>query len=47
MADAVCALFDDGNVAAKIGQAARAQMIARYGWDARMAPLGRLLGLSA
>lgn len=47
MADAVCALFDDGNVAAKIGQAARAQMIARYGWDARMAPLGGLLGLSA
>ena len=47
IADAVCTLFDDRNVAAKMGQAARAQMIARYGWDARMAPLGELLGLPA
>ena len=47
MADSVCTLFDDRNVAAKMGQAARAQMIARYGWDARMAPLGELLGLTA
>jgi hypothetical protein len=30
-----------------MGQAARARMIARYGWDARMAPLGALLGLPA
>jgi sugar transferase (PEP-CTERM/EpsH1 system associated) len=47
MADAVCTLFDDRNVAAKMGQAGRARMIARYGWDARMAPLGDLLGLPA
>lgn len=47
MADAVCSLFDNRVVAAKMGQAARAQMIARYGWDARLAPLGELLGLSA
>lgn len=46
-ADAVCTLFDDRNLAAKMGQAARARMIARYGWDARMAPLGDLLGLPA
>ena len=26
---------------------ARARMIARYGWDARLAPLGDLLGLDA
>ena len=47
MADAVCSLFDDRAAAATIGQAARARMIARYGWDARLAPLGELLGLSA
>ncbi|MEI4508972.1 TIGR03087 family PEP-CTERM/XrtA system glycosyltransferase [Sphingopyxis sp. CCNWLW253] len=47
MADAVCSLFDDRSGAAKMGQAARARMIARYGWDARLAPLGELLGLPA
>lgn len=47
MADAVCSLFDDKAAAAAMGQAARARMIARYGWDARLAPLGELLGLSA
>ena len=47
MADAVCELFADRAAAAKMGQAARAQMIARYGWDARLAPLGELLGLPA
>ncbi|MFN4357839.1 TIGR03087 family PEP-CTERM/XrtA system glycosyltransferase [Sphingopyxis alaskensis] len=47
MADAVCMLFGDRDAAAHMGQAARARMIARYGWDARMAPLGALLGLPA
>ncbi len=47
MADAVCHVFDDQAAAAKMGNAARAQMIARYGWDARLAPLGELLGLPA
>ena len=47
MADAVCALFDDRPAAVAMGRAARARMIARYGWDARMAPLGELLGLPA
>ena len=47
MADAVCHVFDDQAAAATMGNAARAQMIARYGWDARLAPLGELLGLPA
>jgi sugar transferase (PEP-CTERM/EpsH1 system associated) len=47
MARAVGALFDDRAVAAAMGRAARERMIARYGWDARMAPLGALLGLPA
>ncbi|WP_447764023.1 TIGR03087 family PEP-CTERM/XrtA system glycosyltransferase [Sphingopyxis panaciterrae] len=47
MAAAVCALFDDPAAAAKMGGAARERMIARYDWDARLAPLGSLLGLSA
>ncbi|PKP87585.1 MAG: glycosyl transferase family 1 [Alphaproteobacteria bacterium HGW-Alphaproteobacteria-17] len=47
MADAVGALFNDRAAAASMGQAARARMIARYGWDARLAPLGELLGLPA
>jgi len=47
IAGAVCSLFDDPTGAATMGQAARARMIARYGWDARLAPLGELLGLPA
>lgn len=47
MADAVGMLFNDRAAAASMGQAARARMIARYGWDARLAPLGELLGLRA
>jgi len=46
-ADAVGDIFDNPWAAATMGQAARARMIARYGWDARMAPLGQLLGLAA
>ena len=45
MADAVLRLFDDAQAAAAMGRAARARMIERYGWDARLAPLGQLLGL--
>ncbi|WP_411339091.1 TIGR03087 family PEP-CTERM/XrtA system glycosyltransferase [Sphingopyxis sp. J-6] len=47
MAAAVCTLFDDQNAAAAMGAAARARMIERYGWDARLAPLGQLLGIAA
>ena len=45
MAEAVARLFDDPDSAAVMGRAARACMIARYGWDARLAPLAPLLGL--
>lgn len=47
MAAAVGSLFDDREGARRMGQAARARMISRYGWDARLAPLGELLGLPA
>lgn len=47
MADAVSSIFDDPDAAATMGRAARARMIARYGWDARLAPLGEMLGLPA
>jgi sugar transferase (PEP-CTERM/EpsH1 system associated) len=47
MADAVASLLGDRAAAAAMGQAARARMIARYGWEARMEPLGALLGLPA
>ncbi|WP_033073688.1 TIGR03087 family PEP-CTERM/XrtA system glycosyltransferase [Sphingopyxis sp. MWB1] len=46
MAAAVAAIFDDPAAAAQMGRAARERMIARYGWDARLAPLGALLGLT-
>ncbi|MDZ3832529.1 MAG: TIGR03087 family PEP-CTERM/XrtA system glycosyltransferase [Sphingopyxis sp.] len=47
MAEAAGRLFGDRATAEKMGHAARARMIARYGWDARLAPLGALLGLAA
>jgi sugar transferase (PEP-CTERM/EpsH1 system associated) len=45
MAEGVVRLFDGPDAAAAMGRAARARMIARYGWEARLAPLGALLGL--
>ncbi|WP_432770856.1 MAG: TIGR03087 family PEP-CTERM/XrtA system glycosyltransferase [Sphingopyxis sp.] len=45
IAAAVARLFGDPAAAAAMGRAARDQMIARYGWAARLAPLGGLLGL--
>ncbi|OWQ95251.1 TIGR03087 family PEP-CTERM/XrtA system glycosyltransferase [Sphingopyxis witflariensis] len=47
IADAVRAIFDDPIGASQMGAAARGRMIARYGWDARMAPLSNLLGIGA
>ncbi|UKK85679.1 TIGR03087 family PEP-CTERM/XrtA system glycosyltransferase [Sphingopyxis sp. BSN-002] len=47
MAAAVVRLFDEPAAAAQMGRAARERMIARYGWDARLAPLAGLLGLAA
>ncbi|WP_428627949.1 TIGR03087 family PEP-CTERM/XrtA system glycosyltransferase [Sphingopyxis sp.] len=40
-------LLANPDTGAAMGRAARARMIARYGWDARLAPLGELLGLPA
>ena len=47
MAAGVVRLFDDPAGADRMGWAARERMIARYGWDARLAPLAGLLGLAA
>ncbi len=40
----VCAVLDAPVAAATLGQAARAQVLRRYGWDARLAPLDALFG---
>jgi sugar transferase (PEP-CTERM/EpsH1 system associated) len=45
MVEAVTLLLSDRQTAAELGQDARARVIARYGWDARLAPLDDLLGL--
>ncbi|TCP98057.1 glycosyl transferase family 1 [Sphingomonas sp. PP-F2F-A104-K0414] len=45
-ADRIAALIETPGTAAALGQAARAQVIRRYGWDARLAPLDALLGLA-
>lgn len=47
LAEAVVALLADPVAAATLGQAARARVIERYGWDARLAPLDALVGLPA
>ncbi|PTM46083.1 glycosyl transferase family 1 [Sphingomonas aerolata] len=39
------ALFDAPTDAAELGRAARAQVLRRYGWDARLAPLDALFGV--
>jgi glycosyltransferase involved in cell wall biosynthesis len=43
---AIGALLDDPDAAAALGAAARARVIARYDWAARLAPLDALLGLA-
>ncbi|KQS51058.1 MULTISPECIES: glycosyltransferase [unclassified Sphingomonas] len=43
----VIALLEAPETAATLGTAARAQVIRRYGWDARLAPLDALLDLEA
>jgi len=45
-ADRICDLLEAPDIAATLGQSARAQVIRRYGWDARLAPLDTLLGLA-
>jgi polysaccharide biosynthesis protein PslH len=44
---AVAALLNDPARRTAMGRAARERMIARYGWDATLAPLPGMLGLSA
>ena len=44
IAGAIADLLDDRVAAAKLGVAARAQVVRRYGWDARLAVLDALLG---
>jgi polysaccharide biosynthesis protein PslH len=43
-ADAIIALLRDPERARRIGLSARARMVARYGWDAQMAPLAGFVG---
>jgi sugar transferase (PEP-CTERM/EpsH1 system associated) len=45
IADAVTLLLSDRRKAAELGLAARARVMARYGWSARLAPLDGLIGL--
>jgi glycosyltransferase involved in cell wall biosynthesis len=45
-ADRVIALLDDPATAAALGTAARAQVMRRYGWDSRLAPLDALFGFT-
>ncbi|MFS0736350.1 TIGR03087 family PEP-CTERM/XrtA system glycosyltransferase [Sphingomonas sp. 1P06PA] len=44
MAPAIVGLLSDPDRATAIGRAARARMVARYGWDARLAGLPALIG---
>ena len=47
MVEAVTLLLADPQNAAELGRDARARVIARYGWDARLAPLDALVGQPA
>lgn len=46
-ARAIIGLLGNAAAASELGYAARAQVMARYGWDARLAPLDRLLDARA
>jgi sugar transferase (PEP-CTERM/EpsH1 system associated) len=47
MTEAVTLLLGDPQSAVELGRDARARVMARYGWDARLAPLDTLLGFPA
>ncbi|WP_245857425.1 TIGR03087 family PEP-CTERM/XrtA system glycosyltransferase [Sphingomonas ginsenosidimutans] len=47
MAREIAALLADRDAAAALGRAARARVIARYDWAARLAPLDAIVGLAA
>ena len=42
-AERVCALFADANEMQRVGRAARAHVIAHYGWNQQLAPLQRMI----
>lgn len=44
-AEAIVALMTDPTGAATLGRAARAQVVARYGWDGQLAQLAPILGI--
>ncbi|WP_353203534.1 TIGR03087 family PEP-CTERM/XrtA system glycosyltransferase [Sphingomonas sp.] len=46
IAEHVIAVLDDPKAAAQMGQEARAQVQQRYSWEARLAPLDAILGIS-
>jgi polysaccharide biosynthesis protein PslH len=46
-AEAVLSLLRNPAAAAKLGQAARERMIARYSWEARLADLPEIIGMAA
>ncbi len=46
IAEEVIALLSDPKAAAELGRSARAQVIKRYSWAARLAPLDAILGIS-
>lgn len=46
MADQITALIEDPAKAHALGKAARAQVLKRYGWPARLAALDPILGRS-
>lgn len=46
-AEVVTALLDAPSAAAAFGQSARARVISRYGWKARLAPIAEVLGLES
>jgi sugar transferase (PEP-CTERM/EpsH1 system associated) len=46
IADEILAVLDDPAAAAQMGRKARAQVQGRYSWEARLAPLDAILGIS-
>ena len=46
IAEQVIAVLDDPKGAAQMGRDARAQVQGRYSWEARLAPLDAILGIS-
>ena len=45
IAEAVTQLLSDPRKAAELGASARRQVLERYSWEARLAPLDEILGI--